>query len=248
MQTPHWQQRQHRQGVKTLALTAAMVALLSASYLGMATGSESGVVAPAPMSDAAPPSDATVAEAVFAGGCFWGVQGVFQHVRGVTGAVSGYTGGSAETATYERVGTGASGHAEAVRVRYDPRQISYGQLLQIYFTVAHNPTERNRQGPDVGPQYRSAVFPANAEQERVARSYIAQLDAANTFGKALATTVEPLKVFYPAEAYHQDFLVQNPRNPYIVVHDLPKVDALKRMFPASYRPQPVLATQAFASL
>ncbi len=179
-----------------------------------------------------------------AGGCFWGVQGVFQHVAGVKSAVSGYAGGSADTATYERVGTGRTGHAESIRVVYDPKTITYGRLLQIYFSVAHDPTELNRQGPDTGTQYRSTIFPADAEQERIARSYIDQLNRANTLGKPLATTVESLKAFYPAEAYHQDFLTLNPRYPYIVVNDLPKIENLKRLFPAVYQATPVLVGAA----
>jgi peptide-methionine (S)-S-oxide reductase len=178
--------------------------------------------------------------AVFAGGCFWGVQGVFQHVAGVKSAVSGYAGGSAGTATYAQVGRGWTGHAESVRVVYDPKTISYGRLLQIYFSVAHDPTELNRQGPDTGTQYRSTIFPTDPEQARIARSYIEQLDHANAFGKKLATTVEPLKAFYPAEAYHQDFLTLNPRYPYIVVNDLPKIENLKRLFSTVYQEKPVL--------
>ena len=170
--------------------------------------------------------------------------GVFQHVAGVKAAVSGYAGGAADTATYEQVGTGRTGHAEAVRVVYDPKSISYGRLLQIYFSVAHDPTELNRQGPDRGTQYRSTIFPADEEQARVARGYIEQLNQAKSFGKALATTVEPLKAFYPAEAYHQDFLTLNPRHPYIVINDLPKIDNLKRLFPALYQTAPVLVGAA----
>ncbi|RYF46333.1 MAG: peptide-methionine (S)-S-oxide reductase [Comamonadaceae bacterium] len=194
---------------------------------------------PAPAADAVAPSAATET-AVFAGGCFWGVQGVLQHVKGVSNAVSGYAGGAATTARYDEIGSGRTGHAESVRISYDPKQISYGKLLQIYFSVAHDPTELNRQGPDTGTQYRSTVFPANADQARVANAYIAQLNQARTFGKPLATTVEPLKPFYPAEAYHQDFLVKHPTHGYIVVNDLPKVADLQRLFPESFRAQPVL--------
>jgi peptide-methionine (S)-S-oxide reductase len=165
-------------------------------------------------------------------------------VAGVKSAVSGYAGGSAATATYEQTGTGRTGHAESVRILYDPKRISYGQLLQIYFSVAHDPTELNRQGPDTGTQYRSTIFPADAEQARVARSYIEQINRANTFGKPLATTVEPLKAFYPAEAYHQDFLTLNPRHPYIAVNDLPKIENLKRLFPAAFQAMPVLVGAA----
>jgi peptide-methionine (S)-S-oxide reductase len=178
--------------------------------------------------------------AVLAGGCFWGVQGVYQHVEGVTSAVSGYAGGEKETAQYYVVGKGTTGHAESVRIAFDPRKISYGRILQIYFSVAHDPTELNRQGPDTGAQYRSAIFPVNAEQARVAEAYIAQLNKAHVFDGAIVTKIEPGKTFYPAEAYHQDFLVQHPNHPYIVLNDLPKIGELKRLFPEIYRPDPVL--------
>lgn len=214
------------------------------SFAPAARAAESAVVVPAPVADLTAPSAPVLHTAVLAGGCFWGVQGVFQHVAGVKSAVSGYAGGSAQTATYEQIGTGRTGHAESVRIVYDPKMISYGRLLQIYFSVAHDPTELNRQGPDIGTQYRSTIFPADAEQARVARSYIEQLNHANTFGKGLATTVEPLKVFYPAEAYHQDFLTRNPRHPYIVVNDLPKIGNLKRLFPTVYQATPVLVGSA----
>jgi len=174
-----------------------------------------------------------------AGGCFWGVQAVFQHTKGVTSAVSGYAGGDAKTAHYEVVGTGRTGHAESVAVTFDPRQISYGRILQIYFSVAHNPTELNRQGPDVGTQYRSAIFYADDEQRRVAGAYIAQLDKAHVFNAPIVTRLEPLHGFYPAENYHQDFAVLHPSYPYIVFNDLPKVENLKRLFPHDYRDTPV---------
>jgi peptide-methionine (S)-S-oxide reductase len=178
--------------------------------------------------------------AVFAGGCFWGVQGVFQHVKGVANAVSGYAGGEASTAQYETVSTGETGHAESVRVTFDPHQVSYGKLLQIYFSVAHDPTELNYQGPDTGTQYRSEIFAASAEQANIAKAYIGELNKAHAFDAAIVTKVEPLKGFYPAEGYHQDFLSRNPTYPYIVINDLPKVAALKRLFPDQYRPDPVL--------
>ena len=194
---------------------------------------------PAPLIDE--PASATGSEtAVLSGGCFWGVQGVFEHVKGVSRAVSGYAGGSAETAQYETVSTGDTGHAESVQITYDPQQISYGQLLQIFFSVAHDPTELNRQGPDSGSQYRSAIFPANAMQQRVADSYIAQLDKAGVFHQPIVTKTDPLKGFYPAEDYHQDFLALNPTYPYIAINDLPKVRNLKKLFPQRYREQPVL--------
>jgi peptide-methionine (S)-S-oxide reductase len=194
---------------------------------------------PPPVTDV-PPGTATNAVAVLAGGCFWGVQGVYQHVDGVLNALSGYAGGDKRSAQYEIVSSGTTGHAESVQVTYDPRRISYGRLLQIFFSVVHDPTEVNRQGPDFGRQYRSAIFPANDEQASVAKAYIAQLDAAHVFAKRIATTIEPNAVFYPAETYHQDFLVRHPSYPYIAINDLPKVDNLKRMWPDVYRADPVL--------
>lgn len=182
--------------------------------------------------------------AVLAGGCFWGVQGVFQHVEGVSNAVSGYAGGEKATAHYEMIGTGRTGHAEAVQISYDPRKISYARILQIYFSAAHDPTELNRQGPDIGTQYRSAIFPANAEQAKVAKAYIAQLNQAKAFDAVIVTTIEPERIFYPAEGYHQDFLTKNPGHPYIVINDLPKIESLKRLFPALYRSEPALVAKA----
>jgi len=213
--------------------------IIAAALAGTACA-EAGRAVPAPVADEAPAAGAGTETAVLAGGCFWGVQGVFQHVQGVSRAVSGYAGGEASTAHYERVGTGRTGHAESVQVTFDPRQISYGRLLQIYFSVAHDPTEFDRQGPDSGPQYRSTIFPATPEQARVAKAYIAQLDSARTFGKPLATTVEPLKAFYPAEGYHQDYLTLNPNAPYIRFYDLPKLGELKRLYPERWRETPVL--------
>jgi len=200
-------------------------------------------VVPAPTVDEQP-ADATVEVTVLAGGCFWGVQGAYQHVIGVTNAVSGYAGGERETAHYERVSGGGTGHAEAVQVVFDPRTLSYGRLLQIFFSVIHDPTELNRQGADVGTQYRSALFPTSAEQERIAKAYIAQLDRARLFERAIATTVETERAFYPAEAQHQDFLVRNPTHPYIVLNDLPTLEELKRLFPERYRAEPVLVAAA----
>ena len=203
-----------------------------------ASGAEQAHVLAPPAIDE--PAGATSEVAVLAGGCFWGVQGVFQHVKGVTGAVSGYAGGDKDKAQYETVGSGRTGHAESVQVTFDPREISYGRILQIYFSVAHDPTELNRQGPDVGTQYRSAIFPTDAEQARVAKAYIAQLNQAHAFDAAIVTKIEPGRSFYPAEAYHQDFLALNPDYPYIVINDLPKVANLQRLYPDFYRPQPVL--------
>ncbi len=178
--------------------------------------------------------------AVLAGGCFWGVQGVYQHVTGVTSAVSGYAGGDERTAEYETVGGGRTGHAESVRIVFDPRVISYGRVLQIFFSVAHDPTELNRQGPDEGPQYRSAIFPANDDQARVARAYIQQLNDARAFPSDIVTRVEPGREFFRAEDYHQDFLERHPSYLYIVINDLPKVADLKHLFPDRYRAAPVL--------
>ncbi|MDH1522733.1 peptide-methionine (S)-S-oxide reductase MsrA [Achromobacter mucicolens] len=203
---------------------------------------ERAFIIPPPAADQAASAAATATQekAVIAGGCFWGVQAVFQHVKGVSNAVSGYAGGQAGTANYNAVGGGRTGHAEAVEITYDPRQISYGQLLQIYFSVAHDPTQLNRQGPDHGTQYRSAVFPANDSQRKVAEAYIAQLNKTGVYPKALATTIEPLQAFYPAEDYHQDYLVRNPNSLYIVINDVPKVENLAKTFPDWWRDKPVL--------
>jgi peptide-methionine (S)-S-oxide reductase len=199
---------------------------------------------PAPALDETPVSGAATEVAVLAGGCFWGVQGVFQHTKGVTTAMSGYAGGDKQSAHYNIVSSGGTGHAESVRVTFDPRQISYGRILQIYFSVAHDPTELDRQGPDVGTQYRSAVFTANAEQAKIAKAYIAQLNQAGVFDAAIVTEVTPLEAFYAAEAYHQNFLAANPTYPYIVINDLPKVENLRRVYPDLYRADPVLVATA----
>jgi peptide-methionine (S)-S-oxide reductase len=218
----------------------AIAVLLSLGAAGMllrqsiAVGGERAVLVPPPVLDQTS-ANTDQAKAVFAGGCFWGVQGVFQHVKGVTNAVSGYAGGKRIDAHYENVGSGRTGHAESVEVTYDPHQITYGELLRIYFSVAHDPTQKNRQGPDTGTQYRSAIFPQDDEQQRIAQAYIAQLDQANTYGAPLATTLEPGKTFYAAEDYHQDFLAHNPTYGYIVINDLPKIDHLKQLFPERYR-------------
>jgi peptide-methionine (S)-S-oxide reductase len=202
------------------------------------------VVAIPPPAQDEPATGAHSETAVFAGGCFWGVQGVFEHVRGVQQAVSGYSGGSAATAQYDTVETGDTGHAESVRVTFDPAQVSYGHLLQIFFSVGHNPTELNYQGPDEGTQYRSALFPMDAAQRTVAQAYIAQLDRARLFPAPIVTHIETFKGFYPAEGYHQNFLALHPDNSYIYYNDLPKIAALKRLFPGLYRQDPVLAPAA----
>jgi peptide-methionine (S)-S-oxide reductase len=221
-----------------LAALLILPALAAALWNQPVSAQEAPVEIPPPAADLT--ETGTSATAIFAGGCFWGVQGVFQHVNGVTRVVSGYSGGAAETATYEQTGSGTTGHAEAVEVTYDPSVVSYGDLLQIYFSVAHNPTQLNYQGPDHGTQYRSTIFPVTPEQGEIARAYIAQLDAAGLFEGPIVTTIEPFEAFYPAEQYHQDFLTLNPTWPYIVFHDLPKIAALKRLFPDAYRDEPVL--------
>lgn len=194
---------------------------------------------PAPVNDdTASPAD--VATMVLAGGCFWGVQGVFQHVKGVLGAESGYAGGDAASANYDTVSTGTTGHAESVRITYDPGQITFGQLLRIFFTVAHDPTQRDRQGPDSGTQYRSEIFAQTPDQQRIAQAYIDQLNRAAVFSAPIVTTVGPRSAFYPAEAYHQNFMNANPDYPYIAINDQPKLDNLKRLFPEYYRAAPVL--------
>jgi peptide-methionine (S)-S-oxide reductase len=220
---------------------SGVAALAALALVVLPSSAETARPLPPPAADEK--ADAATRTAVFAGGCFWGVQGLFQHVDGVTRAVSGYAGGEAATAQYEKVGSGRTGHAEAVKVTYDPRKVSFGTLMQIYFSVAHDPTELNRQGPDIGSQYRSTVFVADDEQGRLAKAYIEQLDSAKIFGKKIATTIESGKAFYPAEDYHQDYLTLNPRQPYIVIHDLPKIDNLKRLFPDRYRAAPVLVSK-----
>jgi len=222
------------------ALIACLLLAALAIHRITATAQEN-VALPKPAVDAKP-SEAATEVTVFAGGCFWGVQGVYQHVKGVTIAVSGYAGGSKSTAHYEMTHDGTSGHAESVEVTYDPRQISYGQLLQIFFSVAHDPTQLNRQGPDVGSQYRSTIFPRSAEQAAVAKAYITQLDQAKVFKRRIVTTIELGKEFYPAEKYHQDYLVRNPNDPYILYNDLPKIRNLKRLLPDVYRQTPVLVS------
>jgi peptide-methionine (S)-S-oxide reductase len=225
----------------SLAKVAGVVALAvgAVTLQRVANSAETATQVPAPSQDEK--VGATHSEtAVFAGGCFWGVQGVFEHVRGVKQVAAGYSGGAANTAQYETVSGGDTGHAESVQITYDPTQITYGRLLQIFFSVAHNPTELDYQGPDHGTQYRSAIFPVNPEQKVVAQAYIAQLDKAHVFSRPVVTSVENFKGFYPAENYHQNFLVLHPDYPYIAINDMPKVSDLKRMFPDIYRNDPVL--------
>jgi peptide-methionine (S)-S-oxide reductase len=214
--------------IKTFA-RAAVLLLAGLPILSCQAATKSPV--PLPQVDTPPAIATSRATAVFAGGCFWGTQAVFERVKGVVETTAGYSGGSAATAHYEDVTTETTGHAESVRVVYDPSKITYGQLLRIFFSVAHDPTELNRQGNDVGQSYRSVIFYANEDQKRIATSYIAQLDAAHVFHKPIVTQVVPLKAFYPAEAYHQDYALKNPDNPYIYICDRPKIAALKKEFP-----------------
>jgi peptide-methionine (S)-S-oxide reductase len=215
-------------GFLNRSLAAAM------TLLAMACSTTTVGALPEPAVDTPKASTSSQATAVFAGGCFWGVEAVFKHVKGVSSSTSGYAGGAAGTASYPMVGSGMTGHAESVEVKYDPAQVTYGQLLRVFFAVAHDPTQLNRQGPDWGTQYRSAIFYTSPEQERVAKAYIAQLDAAKTFSKPIVTEVGPLKGFYAAESYHQNYLALHPDQPYIVINDLPKLASLKTELPELY--------------
>ena len=222
-------------GLGLVVLAAAVFTVVDPA-LQPRSGAATSIMVPAPNVDEPTSASAAPETAVLAGGCFWGVQGVFAHVKGVSQAESGYAGGDGATAHYETVSTGSTGHAESVRITYDPTQVTYGQLLQIYFSVAQDPTQLNRQGPDVGTQYRSAIFAQDATQQRIAQSYIAQLTQAAVFPGPIVTSVVPPKAeFFPAEQYHQDFFNLNPSNPYIVANDIPKLDGLKQLFPALYR-------------
>jgi peptide-methionine (S)-S-oxide reductase len=222
----------------TSRLIAGAASLGIAGAIAFGVAAEPAVHAPAPMVSV--PNSATSETAVFAGGCFWGVQGVFQHVKGVKSAVSGFTGGTGSTAHYERVSDGDTGHAESVRVVFDPRVVSYADLLRVYFSVVADPTELNRQGPDSGTQYRSALFPTSAAQLKVAQAYLAQLRRANLWQRPIVTRIERAQPFYPAEAYHQDYLTLHPDSGYIRYNDLPKVAALKQLYPQLWREKPVL--------
>jgi peptide-methionine (S)-S-oxide reductase len=219
-------------GVAFASLATALVASRQVSAETMA-------LVPPPSLDQAKPVS-TTAKAVLAGGCFWGVQGVYQHVKGVTSAVAGYSGGSAENASYPVVSSGATGHAESVEITYDPRVVSYGELLRIYFSVVTDPTTLNAQGPDEGTQYRSDIFATTPEQAKIAKSYIAQLEAAHVFPAPIVTKVTTFQAFYPAESYHQNYLTLHPNQPYIAINDMPKVEGLKHLFGAEYRPDPAL--------
>jgi peptide-methionine (S)-S-oxide reductase len=230
-----------------LSLCAAAIGALAAFAFASAPSraAEDAAVIPAPAVDTQPGDG--LQTAVLAGGCFWGVQGVFQHTAGVVNAVSGYAGGTKATADYQTVSSGSTGHAESVAVRYDPKKISYGKILQIFFSVAHDPTQLNRQGPDSGTQYRSTIFTSSDEQKKVAEAYIAQLDAAKVFRKPIVTKVSALQGFYPAEDYHQDYLTLHPNQPYIAFNDIPKVENLKKLFADNYLEKPTLVSSAKAT-
>ncbi len=230
--------KSHRAPLIALALSV----WFSLLGCGQARAGDVDSVLPAPRVDVAPGPAGDLQTVVFAGGCFWGVQAVFQHVKGVHSAISGYAGGSRQDAEYEIVSSGRTGHAESVQVEFDPAQVSYGDLLRVFFSVVHDPTELNRQGPDRGTQYRSAIFTSNEDQARVAKAYIAQLDAAKLFDAPIVTIVSPLHGFYRAEPYHQDYATKHPNNPYIAINDAPKVVALQRVYPEMYVAQPVLVS------
>jgi len=219
----------------TRILIVVILVLGAVSFWNRANAAEKAVALPSPAVDAALAATSVTQTAVLAGGCFWGVQAVFQHIKGVQKATSGYSGGSSSTAEYETVSTGRTGHAESVEITFDPAQITYGQLLKVFFSVAHDPTQLNRQGPDFGTQYRSVIFYANEEQKRIAGSYISQLQQAQSFRRPIVTQVVPLKAFYAAESYHQNYAALHPNNPYIAFNDAPKVDRLRKQFPDLYK-------------
>ena len=216
------------------SLHFALFLIVLLGTVGCTAGNASTLTVPAPLADVSRAGAPGQQTAVMAGGCFWGIQAVFQHVKGVINATSGYSGGEAKTADYETVSTGETGHAESVKITYDPSQITYGQLLRIFFSVAHDPTELNRQGPDDGTQYRSVIFYGSDEQKKIAEAYIAQLDKAKIFSRPIVTQVVPLKAFFPAEAYHQNYATLHPNQPYIVFNDAPKVAHLRQEFPDFY--------------
>jgi peptide-methionine (S)-S-oxide reductase len=215
-------------------MSALLLLLTLGGAIACNAGDNAAVAVPTPSVDASVAPSKTEQTAVIAGGCFWGIQAVFKHVKGVTSATSGYSGGAANTAEYELVSSGDTGHAESVKINYDPSQITYGQLLRVFFSVATDPTQLNRQGPDSGTQYRSVIFYSSDEQKRIAEAYVAQLDKARIFPRPIVTQVVPLKAFYPAEAYHQDYAALHPNNPYIVYNDAPKVAHLRQEFPDLY--------------
>jgi peptide-methionine (S)-S-oxide reductase len=227
-----------------LSLGAAALSALAIAAFAVAPSraAEEAVIIPPPAADVSAADG--IQTAVLAGGCFWGVQGVFQHTAGVVNAVSGYSGGTKATANYNLVSNGSTTHAEAVEIKYDPKKISYGKILQIFFSVVHDPTQLNRQGPDTGPQYRSEIFASNDEQKKVAEAYITQLNAAKVYKKPIVTKLSPLEAFYAAEAYHQDYLTLHPTQPYIAYNDIPKVENLKKIFKENYLDKPTLVSQA----
>jgi peptide-methionine (S)-S-oxide reductase len=219
---------------------ALVMVALAVCGVAPACAAEPAVAIPAPALDN-PKTDGPLQTAVLAGGCFWGVQGVFEHVKGVHQVLSGYAGGKKNTAQYEEVSSGTTGHAESVQITFDPKEVSYGELLRVYFSVAHDPTQLNRQGPDYGSQYRSSIFYSNETQQKIALAYIAQLDAAHVYPNKIVTRVDSLPGFFPAEKYHQDYLVHNPHQPYIEINDLPKIAHLKQVLPQMYADRPGLA-------
>src|SRR5271170_279342 len=225
---------------KTFMAVLALGALGLVYWRSPLFGAEAPVVVAPPVVDN-PKAAGSPQTAVLAGGCFWGVQGVFEHVRGVQNVIAGYAGGNRSTAQYETVSSGTTGHAESVKITFDPGEISYGQILQIAFSVVHDPTQLNRQGPDAGTQYRSAIFYADDTQKQIAEAYISQLDKSHVFTRPIVTRVDPLKGFFPAEDYHQDYLIHNPNAPYIAINDIPKIENLKRTFAELYSGRPVLA-------
>jgi peptide-methionine (S)-S-oxide reductase len=223
--------------------TAFLIAAAFA-FAPLAAQAESAVTIPPPAAEA-PAQGAGLETAVLAGGCFWGIQAVYQHVKGVTNAVSGYAGGAQKDASYDAVSAGRSGHAESVKITFDPREVSYGKILQIYFSVAHDPTQLNRQGPDTGPQYRSEIFPQSDAQQKTAKDYIAQLDSASVYKRPIVTKADTMKAaFFPAEDYHQDYAIKHPNQPYIAINDAPKVVNMAKLFPDVWRDQPVTVAQA----
>jgi peptide-methionine (S)-S-oxide reductase len=237
--TTKQERRMTRSYVNSLAASVLFCSVMNVVLLqGPASAlAETAVVLPAPVVTEPEMTQATLERAVLAGGCFWGVQAVFQHVKGVKSAVSGYAGGTRDKARYEVVSTGETGHAEAVEITFDPKVVTYGKLLQVFFSVAHNPTELNRKGPDAGSQYRSTIFADSDAQQKVAEAYIRQLDKAGLYHAPIVTTIERAKTFYPAEAYHQDYATRHPDNGYIAIYDLPKIRNLNRLFPNLYRPE-----------
>jgi peptide-methionine (S)-S-oxide reductase len=227
---------------KLRAVLPAVLAVLGVTWQLASCAAEQPANIPAPAMDN-PRAAGPLQTAVLSGGCFWGVQGVYEHVRGVRKVVSGYTGGEKSTAHYDDVSTGVTGHAESVQITFDPAQVSYGEILHIFFSVAHDPTQLNRQGPDSGSQYRSAIEYGDDAQKNIAVAYVALLNKAGVFKRPIVTKIDPLKEFYPAEGYHQDYLLHNPTDPYIAFNDLPKIESLKRVFPDYYSGQPVTVTQ-----